>query len=164
VAARRTRSTQTRKGNPRLRRRQRLACHNPGPGHSGHVQESRHLNWYAKVLQPPTCCDSRYMVNRAVTNILQPRKNLSRSWRLERHEKRWGLSWLLIAAVTIIFAQQRYCPARGEAMAESQGWYPLKDGLIEFQLLRQPFQLRNRSREAGNVVETHEHAGDFKEF
>jgi len=44
LAARRTRSTQTRKGNPRLRSRPRLACHNPRPGHPGHVQESRHLN------------------------------------------------------------------------------------------------------------------------
>jgi hypothetical protein len=43
------------------------------------------------------------------------------------------------------------------------GGYPLKDGLIEFQLLRQPFQLRSRSRESGNVIETHEHAGEFRE-
>src|SRR5207248_7875299 len=27
--------------------------------------------------------------------------------------------------------------------------------LIEFQPLRQPFQVRNRSRETGNVIETH---------
>ena len=42
--------------------------------------------------------------------------------------------------------------------------YPLNDGLVEFQLLRQPFQLRSRSREVGNVIETHEHAGEFKEW
>jgi len=30
--------------------------------------------------------------------------------------------------------------------------------------LRQPFQVRNRSREAGNVIETHEHKGDFKDW
>jgi hypothetical protein len=28
-----------------------------------------------------------------------------------------------------------------------KGGYPLKDGLIEFQLLRQPFQLRTRMRQ-----------------
>jgi hypothetical protein len=34
----------------------------------------------------------------------------------------------------------------------------------ELQLLRQPFRLRSRSDEAGNVIETHEHAGEFKEW
>ncbi len=41
-----------------------------------------------------------------------------------------------------------------------RGGYPLKDGLIEFQLLR---QLRSRSDDAGNVIETHEHGGEFRE-
>jgi hypothetical protein len=34
----------------------------------------------------------------------------------------------------------------------------------ELQLLRQPFQLRSRSEEVGKLIETHEHAGDFKEW
>jgi len=41
-----------------------------------------------------------------------------------------------------------------------RGGYPLKDGLIEFQLLR---QLRSRSDDVGNVIDTHEHGGEFRE-
>jgi hypothetical protein len=32
------------------------------------------------------------------------------------------------------------------------------------QLLRQPFTFAGRSDKAGNVIETHEHKGDFKEW
>jgi hypothetical protein len=62
------------------------------------------------------------------------------------------------------FRAAKVLPRRRRGLRQKvRGGYPLKDGLIEFQLLRQPFQLRNRSREAGNVIETQEHAGDFKE-
>ena len=47
------------------------------------------------------------------------------------------------------FRAAKALPRRGEAMAEIRGGYPLKDGLIEFQLLRQLFPLRSRSRVVG---------------
>jgi hypothetical protein len=60
-------------------------------------------------------------------------------------------------------AQQKRCSGGDEATAESWGRLSFTDGLIEFQLLRQSFQLRSRSGEMGDVIETHEHAGDFNE-
>lgn len=43
--------------------------------------------------------------------------------------------------------------------------YPLRMALLqrELQLLRQPFTFSARSDKAGNVIQTHEHAGEFRE-
>jgi hypothetical protein len=35
--------------------------------------------------------------------------------------------------------------------------------LLSFSCCDNAFQLRSRSRESGNVIETHEHSGDFRE-
>ena len=54
-----------------------------------------------------------------------------------------------MAAVTIIFAQQMRCPAQEARLWQKvRGGYPLKDGLIEFQLLR----LTNPSSFATDLV------------
>jgi len=87
LATRRTRSTQTRKENSRLRSRPRLACHNPRPGHPGHVQESRHLNL------PPV----RPANDRCGFDLIAARSRSARLWYLDtgdavdyaKHRSRW---------------------------------------------------------------------------
>jgi len=73
--------------------------------------------------------------------------------------KTLGFVLPLMAAATIIFAQQRCCSGRDEATAESQGRLSFKGWPFSAVATTLP----GSQPIAGNAIETHKHAGEFKE-